>query len=358
MTFDQQTQTDFKDSLGSLNISDFSKLLALNQQILNEQNQLKVDSQNSQGILLGFSQEMAGIRKQLEEIVGKLSGMERSGVEKYVEIQTGPVKPEQKVLNGSNGYYIIQTEEAGEGRNASAVSLPGSANENSYMMSDDAQEYTIEEVQDSSAKGSNSSRFSYHDNSTMMSNCSAASGDDRTFRRSQSMLSIASNSSTPLQRKNQGKKKNQNLLNQIQKDWNLDENVDDDKEVVIGSNKTLVKAHVLRSIDWENYKQATRKLLVNLFSRETLATRSLTGRPSPAFHDRNKPVKDRLDSSIISDVIQVVTKYCGVQESQVRTAITTKCADENKMYRQRMMAEEKQFKQPDQQDNKENVENR
>jgi hypothetical protein len=130
-------------------------------------------------------------------------------------------------------------------------------------------------------------------------------------------------------------------------------------QVIIGSNNTSVPVHVLRSIDWKNYKTATRKLLITLFTRETLATRSLTGRPSPAFHDRNKPVKGKLDQNIINDIIQIVTRKCNVQESQVRTAITTKCADENKMLRNRKDNEEKEkFKAPSSKvhvENKENV---
>lgn len=43
----------------------------------------------------------------------------------------------------------------------------------------------------------------------------------------------------------------------------------------------------------------------------------------------------RLDPTVISDVIEIVTKKCHVSESLVRNAITTKCSDENKMYKRR-----------------------
>lgn len=55
-----------------------------------------------------------------------------------------------------------------------------------------------------------------------------------------------------------------------------------------------------------------------------------------AFIDRKKPVKNQLNHKIVTDIIQIVTKSCMVPESIVRNAITTKCADENKMNRQRM----------------------
>ncbi|KAL1378108.1 hypothetical protein pipiens_015809, partial [Culex pipiens pipiens] len=85
------------------------------------------------------------------------------------------------------------------------------------------------------------------------------------------------------------------------------------------------------------YKAATRKLLMTLFTREKLASHTLTGRPSPAFMgDRAKPVKDKLDQTIITDIISIITRSCNVTEPMVRTAITTKCADENKMSRMKV----------------------
>lgn len=60
-----------------------------------------------------------------------------------------------------------------------------------------------------------------------------------------------------------------------------------------------------------------------------------------AFNGPNsKPQKRRLDPAIIIDIIETVSKYCGVKESVVRSAITTKCADENKMLRARKVKEE------------------
>lgn len=105
--------------------------------------------------------------------------------------------------------------------------------------------------------------------------------------------------------------------------------------VVIGSNKTEVAGHIIRQIDWKSHTGATRKLLMALFDRDILATHSLTGKPSPAFIGRQKEIKNELDAKKVADIIQIVTKRCGVPVSAVRNAITTKCADENKMNRQR-----------------------
>lgn len=44
----------------------------------------------------------------------------------------------------------------------------------------------------------------------------------------------------------------------------------------------------------------------------------------------------QLDPKIIADIVQYVSKRCRVTDTAVRSSITTKCADENKMMRQRM----------------------
>ncbi|CAH0400956.1 unnamed protein product [Chilo suppressalis] len=69
--------------------------------------------------------------------------------------------------------------------------------------------------------------------------------------------------------------------------------------------------------------------------RRVLATHSLTGKASPAFP--NKPAKEKLDPRLVQDIVQTVMDKCGVTESQVRTVITTKCADECKMSRARSL---------------------
>ncbi|XP_050095392.1 uncharacterized protein LOC126577648 [Anopheles aquasalis] len=114
---------------------------------------------------------------------------------------------------------------------------------------------------------------------------------------------------------------------------------------------------VLNKINWSNYKVATRKLLMNVFTREELATHSLTGRPSPAFrNEHQKPVKHPLDPTVVASVIKLVSTRCKVEESLVRSAITTKLADENKMYRMRVSQRPSRMqKQLTGETNKENV---
>ncbi|XP_044253162.1 uncharacterized protein LOC123004113 [Tribolium madens] len=114
-------------------------------------------------------------------------------------------------------------------------------------------------------------------------------------------------------------------------------NKENTKQMVqIGSGGTKIPRQVYNSIKWASYSAATRKLLITLFPRSILATHSLTGKPSPAFISSNKQTKMRLNPTIISDIIEIVTKKCLVSEPLVRNAITTKCADENKMYKKRL----------------------
>ncbi|KAH8402974.1 hypothetical protein KR222_001985, partial [Zaprionus bogoriensis] len=101
--------------------------------------------------------------------------------------------------------------------------------------------------------------------------------------------------------------------------------------VSIGPNNTCVPASVFENINWSVSSLATRKLLVAIFDRETLATHSMTGKPSPAFRDQHKPLKQMLDPLKIQDIIFAVTRKSNASEKEVRNAITTKCADENKM---------------------------
>ncbi|EFA07785.1 hypothetical protein TcasGA2_TC005343 [Tribolium castaneum] len=117
----------------------------------------------------------------------------------------------------------------------------------------------------------------------------------------------------------------------------LNDNKENSKQMVqIGSGGTKIPRQVYNSIKWASYSAATRKLLITLFPRSVLATHSLTGKPSPAFISSNKQTKMRLNPTIISDIIEIVMKKCLVSEPLVRNAITTKCADENKMYKKRL----------------------
>lgn len=50
-----------------------------------------------------------------------------------------------------------------------------------------------------------------------------------------------------------------------------------------------------------------------------------------AFLERG--AKMQLDSRKIEDIVNFITEQCGVADTVVRSVITSKCADENKMQR-------------------------
>uniref|UniRef100_A0A1A9ZQ76 BEN domain-containing protein n=1 Tax=Glossina pallidipes TaxID=7398 RepID=A0A1A9ZQ76_GLOPL len=104
--------------------------------------------------------------------------------------------------------------------------------------------------------------------------------------------------------------------------------------VVIGPNGTKIAKETLMSIKWNSSGPAiTRKILMALFERSTLASANLSGKPSPAFIDVGKPLKCQLDPLKVADVTYFMTKCTTMTVREVRLAITTKCADENKMLR-------------------------
>ncbi|XP_075150163.1 early boundary activity 1 [Haematobia irritans] len=110
----------------------------------------------------------------------------------------------------------------------------------------------------------------------------------------------------------------------------------EDGMVTIGPNGTMIPKASLTAINWSLSGAAlTRKILMEVFDRETLAFHTLTGKPSPAFMDCDKPMKNQLDTLKVADIIHLVTQHTNLTPKEVRNAITTKCADENKMYRQR-----------------------
>ncbi|KAH9630236.1 hypothetical protein HF086_012421 [Spodoptera exigua] len=111
------------------------------------------------------------------------------------------------------------------------------------------------------------------------------------------------------------------------------ETSDDGNCVPIGEGNAKVPLRILKGADYTMYTKVTRKLLQAVFTRKTLATHSLTGKPSPAF--LNRPPKKLLDPLIVDDIVRYVCRRCNVAPNLVRTAITRKCTDEAKLYQKR-----------------------
>ncbi|XP_049309670.1 uncharacterized protein LOC105229677 isoform X2 [Bactrocera dorsalis] len=108
---------------------------------------------------------------------------------------------------------------------------------------------------------------------------------------------------------------------------------DDCKYTVIGPNGTTVSSKQFKRISFKLPSTATRNLLCLVFSEYVLAKNTLSGKPSPAFKNRERPLKGQLDPDKVSDIIYCVRKNTTLSEKNVRTIITTKCADSTKKMR-------------------------
>ncbi|XP_020802232.1 early boundary activity protein 1 [Drosophila serrata] len=107
--------------------------------------------------------------------------------------------------------------------------------------------------------------------------------------------------------------------------------------VMIGPNGTKILRSSLSAINWDmTGPSITRKLLCEIFDRDTLAHHTLSGKPSPAFKDCARPSKQQLDPLKVADLVYLMTNSMDMTPREVRTAITTKCADENKMLRSKL----------------------
>ncbi|XP_039957712.1 uncharacterized protein LOC120772898 isoform X2 [Bactrocera tryoni] len=105
---------------------------------------------------------------------------------------------------------------------------------------------------------------------------------------------------------------------------------DDCEYTVIGPNGTTVSTRVFQDISFKEPTVATRSLLCLVFTEEVLARNTLSGKPSPAFKGRERPLKGQLDPDKVSDVIHCIASRTDFTEKNVRTVITAKCSDSTK----------------------------
>uniref|UniRef100_A0A0K8W2H8 BEN domain-containing protein n=1 Tax=Bactrocera latifrons TaxID=174628 RepID=A0A0K8W2H8_BACLA len=103
--------------------------------------------------------------------------------------------------------------------------------------------------------------------------------------------------------------------------------------VQIGPHGTRVSEEDLANINETEASIATRQLMSMIFDRATLATHTLSGKPSPAFLDRARPLKAQLDPLKVADIIYFLKNEKGFREHEIRKAITMKCADTAKAIR-------------------------
>ncbi|XP_036219069.2 early boundary activity protein 2-like [Bactrocera oleae] len=112
---------------------------------------------------------------------------------------------------------------------------------------------------------------------------------------------------------------------------------EESSDVQIGPHGTRVSKVDLIKINVTEASIATRQLMSFIFDRQTLATHTLSGKPSPAFLNRNRPLKAQLDPLKVADAIYYLRNVRNFPEREIRNAITMKCADTAKAIKRRSL---------------------
>lgn len=259
MTFCQQTQTDFKGSYDGLNgnTANTAAAAAINEakltKIVQTQAHLTADIQQIKQQVNDMNKQLVDVKSMLSEILAKCGRPEsRNGEHKIlVTTTTEPFSPlvtrsqfnPPKILNLSHSSNVSQTF-------SNAIIEPIEAsNDSSYSFSNN------------SRMSMNASNQSIYQNDSP--NRSNSEVDGKIIVQSMSIERLNGSHS------------------------NLTESIGDEDggnpndEVTIGNNGTTVPRHILANINWNSHTSATRRLLIAKFTREVLATHSLTGKPSP-----------------------------------------------------------------------------
>lgn len=134
MTFDQQTQTDFRNE-GNI---DFCKLVKLNELLLDDQKQMKKENQADRELL---AQEMGNIQKMLENIESRLNAQQevKQIIQNPLDASGSKIFSHQKMLNNGQVFdnntiqYIVSGQQ--NGTNGSSLSLNGS--EGNYVITEE-----------------------------------------------------------------------------------------------------------------------------------------------------------------------------------------------------------------------------
>ncbi|XP_058177094.1 uncharacterized protein LOC131293032 [Anopheles ziemanni] len=332
MTFDQQTQTVGLGIAGSGTEVQLDKILSYLESVMAEQKTSRMEREYDRKLLLDLHEKLIGQETLLRGIEEKISEKENrhtgeDNTPGYVEevelIDRCPMAQDihsdgfidtSMVLTDANGDHNWMPP--GDVRKKNGNTIPeGNDERNGYVVLVSTETSSSDSGKinnhndDASSLPAVPQKFPPTENSQtideLKSEWDDTSGDD------QSLLPPATTDSSDSPKGQKGM-------------------------VSIGAQGTRIKQEALQMINWSNYKSATRKLLMEVFGREKLATHSLSGRPSPALRSNTeKPIKDRLEANMVADVIEIVTKMCNVDECLIRNVITAKCADECRMRNRR-----------------------
>lgn len=245
MTFDQGTQTDFKLSAmeGGLSQSkDISKITQQLEMLLMENQQLRKENQQSKQLLTDLASHTYDVKTMMKDIHKKLEFSDRDPHIINSQMKT------------NNEPIVLFTKSSNQIVNLSHAEIDNNVAIETYDVNNE------------------SSNISY-------SNCSRMSAVSNASIYNSTMLASHQSSSASESMNNT----QHSIVNDIKHNWNVIEIDEISDDIVIGSNGTKVHKSILDSIKWTSHSHATRKLLSALFTREVLATHSLTGKPSPGI---------------------------------------------------------------------------
>lgn len=255
MTFDQQTQTDFKVNTDfSNNEMRFNKILANDENILRENHDIKQQ-------VADLRVELAEVKTMLKDISEKLTHQNDG-----VHSTSTDFNRTTSILNStqtSSTSVLARTPHVNPPR---ILNLSHQSNYTPHTLNYNS--INIEPV----IEASTDSNFSYSNHSRM----SLSASNQSIYQ-----ADTNHNDSVPLS----AMKLDYSSNNSKNADSFADDEGDPNEEVVIGPNHTTVARNVLTNINWNSHTAATRRLLRAKFSREVLATHSLTGKPSPGMFD-------------------------------------------------------------------------
>lgn len=264
MTFDQQTQTDPKlyiePTFGGC-AQQLSAVLAKQEHIIAIQQSLNTDYNRTKEQLNQIIEENHSLKAMMAEVLAKIN-QQQSQIYTVTEKKSDPDVSTNE--NRRDESVVLFSCDSNNETNHSNQLL-------NFNSSTEIKNVNIEQIEIN-----NESIVSFSNNCSQLSQSSNASGGE------------ASSSSTigfgqEIARSDQVKvKKFKNDKEMVTFDWSDGkEDIDPMGQIVIGNNQTTVQRWVMDQIKWTSHSHATRKLLTTLFTREVLASHSLTGKPSP-----------------------------------------------------------------------------
>lgn len=257
MTFDQQTQTDFKATADFASTEmRFTKILATEEDILRDVHSMTEENHDIKQQVADLRVEVAEIKTLLKDISEKLTH-QNDGVH-----STSTDFSRTSILNSTQTSTVLaRTPHVNPPR---ILNLSHQSNYTPHTLNYNS--ISIEPV----IEASTDSNFSYSNHSRM----SLSASNQSIYQADTNHNDSAHVSAMKLDYSNNSTKNADSFA---------DDEGDPNEEVVIGPNNTTVTRNVLTNINWNSHTAATRRLLRAKFTREVLATHSLTGKPSPGM---------------------------------------------------------------------------